>query len=129
EKLAMDLPAGPLDAAERERMILVDHALGHSRGGERQIVAFDDVAQQLRIGDAHRRRAEDRDRRLAAAINSAARASAASGAAASFSGFAGAASSSLVAASATSSGRSRCTGPFGSLRLSAIARLPVSPPH
>src|SRR5262249_11638053 len=67
--------------------------------------------------------------RLAAAINSAARASAASGAAASFSGFAGAASSSLVAASATSSGRSRCTGPFGSLSESAIARVTVSATH
>ena len=45
-------------------MILVDHALGHGRGGERQVVALDDVAQQLRIGDAHRRRAEDRNRPL-----------------------------------------------------------------
>src|SRR5262244_1334882 len=64
--------------------------------------------------------------RLAAAINSAARASAASGAAASFSGCAGGTSSSLVAASATSSGRSRCTGPFGSLSASWIAKLNVS---
>jgi len=64
QELALDLPAGPLDAAERERMILVDHALGHGRGGERQVVAFDDVAQHLRIGDAHRRGAEDRNRPL-----------------------------------------------------------------
>lgn len=45
-------------------MILVDHALGHGRGGERQTVAFDDGSQHLRIGDAHRRRADDRDRPL-----------------------------------------------------------------
>src|SRR5262245_34364668 len=62
QKFALDLPAGPLDAAERERMILVDHALCHGRGGERQIVAFDDVAQKRGIGDAHGRRADDRDR-------------------------------------------------------------------
>ncbi len=64
QELALDLPAGPFDAAEREWMILVDHPLGHGRGGERQVVAFDDVAQQLRIGDAHRGCAEDRDRPL-----------------------------------------------------------------
>src|SRR6266566_6657318 len=67
--------------------------------------------------------------RLAAAINSVARASAASGAAASFPACAGGASSSLVAASATSSGRSRCTGPFGSLSASAIACVTVSATH
>src|SRR5215831_5288292 len=67
--------------------------------------------------------------RLAAAINSAARASAASGAAASFPARAGGASASLVAASATSSGRSRCTGPFGSLSASAIACVTVSATH
>src|SRR6516164_5738600 len=75
------------------------------------------VAPRTRIG------------RLALAISSAARAIAASGAAASFPGFAGAASSSLVAASATSSGRSRCTGPFGSLSASAIACVTVSATH
>ncbi len=62
QHLALHLPAGALDAAERQGMILVDHALGHGRGGERQIVALDDVAQQRRVGDAHRRRAEHRDR-------------------------------------------------------------------
>src|SRR6516225_962232 len=67
--------------------------------------------------------------RLVAAINSAARASAASGAVASFRACAGGARSSLVAASATSSGRSRCTGPFGSLSASAIACVTVSATH
>ena len=55
QELALDLPAGAFDAAERERMILVDHALGHGRGGERQAVAFDKLAQQLRIGEPHGR--------------------------------------------------------------------------
>ena len=64
--------------------------------------------------------------RLAAAISSPARASAASGAAASVAACAGAGTTSLVAASATSSGRSRCTGPFGSLMASAIACVSVS---
>ena len=55
QHLALHLPAGALDAAERQGMILVDHALGHGGGGERQVVMLDDVAQQRRIGDAHRR--------------------------------------------------------------------------
>ena len=50
QELALNLPAGAFDAAERERMILVDHPLGHGRGGERQAVAFHKLAQQLRIG-------------------------------------------------------------------------------
>ena len=62
KELALDLAAGPLDAAECERMVLVDHALGHGRGGERQMVAFDELAQQLRIADAHRCQAEHRER-------------------------------------------------------------------
>jgi hypothetical protein len=45
-------------------MILVDHAFGHGRGDEWQAVAFDDVAQKRGIGDARRRRADDRDRPL-----------------------------------------------------------------
>ena len=45
-------------------MILVDHALGHRGGGERQVVALDQLAQQPRVGDAHRRRAEHRNRSL-----------------------------------------------------------------
>ena len=64
--------------------------------------------------------------RLAAAISACARATASSGAAASFVGWAGAATRSFVAASATSSGRSRCTGPLGSLSASAIAWSSVS---
>ncbi len=62
QELALDLPARPLDAAERERMILVDHPLGHGRGRERKVVALDHPAQQLRIAHAHRRRAENRNR-------------------------------------------------------------------
>ncbi len=42
QELALDLPAGALDAAERERVILVDHALGHGGGGERQVVPLDE---------------------------------------------------------------------------------------
>ena len=64
--------------------------------------------------------------RLAAAISSAARVMAASGAAASFAGCTGAATGSLVGASATSSGRSRCTGPRGSLSARAMACVSVS---
>src|SRR5260370_19097877 len=67
--------------------------------------------------------------RLAAAINSAARGSAGWGAAGSFPACARGASASLVAATATSSGRSRCTGPFGSLSASAIACVTVSATH
>ena len=35
QEFALHLPAGPLDAAERQRMILVDQSLRHRRGGER----------------------------------------------------------------------------------------------
>jgi hypothetical protein len=87
--------------------------LRNSRGSATRIA----VAPRIAIG------------RLAAVINSAARASAASGAGASFPACAGGASASLVAASATSSGRSRCTGPFGSLSASAIACVTVSATH
>ena len=41
QQLALHLPAGAFDAAERQRMILVDHALGHRGGGEGQVVALD----------------------------------------------------------------------------------------
>ena len=34
-------------------MVLVDHALRHGGGGERQVVALDHPAQQRGIGDAH----------------------------------------------------------------------------
>ena len=53
QELALNLPARPLDAAERERVILVDHALGHGRGGEWQAVVFHKFAQQQRIGESH----------------------------------------------------------------------------
>ena len=67
-----------------ERMILVDHALGHGRRGERQAVPLDERAQQVR--DRAMRIAEAPSTaigRLAAAISSPARAIASSGAAAS----------------------------------------------
>ena len=55
QETALQLPARPLDAPHRQRMILIDHSLGHRCGRERQVVALDEVAQQRRIGDAHRR--------------------------------------------------------------------------
>ena len=58
---ALDLPAASLDAAERQRVILIDHALGHGGGGERQVVALDELAQQVGVGNPHRRRADHRD--------------------------------------------------------------------
>ncbi len=65
--------------------------------------------------------------RLAAMISSPARAMAASGAAAIFAGGSAAGSGSLVGASATSSGRSRWTGPRGSLSAMRMASVTVSP--
>ena len=53
QEFALDLPAAALDAAERQRMILVDHALRHGGGGERQIVALDDLAQQIGVAEPH----------------------------------------------------------------------------
>src|SRR6266542_1777163 len=56
KKLALNLPAGALDATERERMIIVDHPFGHRRGGERQIVALDHSAQDrksTRLNSSH----------------------------------------------------------------------------
>ncbi len=44
QELTLELPAGALDAAERERMVLIDHPFGHGRGGERQIVMLDHPA-------------------------------------------------------------------------------------
>ena len=44
QELTLELPAGALDAAERERMVVVEHPLGHGRGGERQIVMLDHTA-------------------------------------------------------------------------------------
>ena len=64
--------------------------------------------------------------RLALAINSPALAMAASGACASFDGGFTAAASSRAGASATSSGRSRCTGPRGSLIAMRMASFTVS---
>ena len=55
---ALQLPARALDAADGERMALVDHALGHGRGGKRQIVPLDDAQQQLRVVNAHGRGAQ-----------------------------------------------------------------------
>ena len=112
-KLALHLPARALDAAERQRMILVDHALGHRGGGERQVVPLDHRAQQRR----DRRSASPTSRAprsaaCAAAIRSrpprrcgvAARRRASTAPP-------GPAPARRVGASATSSGRSRCTGP------------------
>ena len=56
------MPARALDAADRQRMILVDHPFGHGRGRERKVVALDHPAQQLRIAHTHGRRAENRNR-------------------------------------------------------------------
>jgi hypothetical protein len=42
-------------------MIVVDHALGHGGGGERQRVAFDEALQPAGIGDPHGRRPDHRD--------------------------------------------------------------------
>ena len=64
QELALDLPARSLDASQREAMILVDHALGHGGGGERQVVTLDHPPQQVRIAHAHRARAEHGDRPL-----------------------------------------------------------------
>ena len=41
QNAALHLAAGALDAAERQRMGLIDHALGHGRGSERQIEVLD----------------------------------------------------------------------------------------
>ncbi len=65
--------------------------------------------------------------RLAATISSPARLMSASDAGAIFAGRAAAGRGSLVGASATSSGRSRCTGPFGSLIAIRIASVTISP--
>ena len=65
--------------------------------------------------------------RFAAAISSAARAIAASPGGASARTGASAGTGSFAAASATSSGRSRCTGPCGGVSANAIAALSVSP--
>ena len=46
QALTLELPAGALDAAERERVVLVDHPLGHGRGGERQTVMLDHPTEQ-----------------------------------------------------------------------------------
>ncbi|MCX7314613.1 MAG: hypothetical protein NTV56_23625 [Alphaproteobacteria bacterium] len=55
QELSLNLPARALDDADGQRMILVDHALGHRRGGERQVVPLDHLQQQFRIRHAHRR--------------------------------------------------------------------------
>ena len=62
QQLALHLPAGALDAAERKRMLLVDQAFGHGGGGERQIEMLDHLAQLRGIAKPHGRRADDRDR-------------------------------------------------------------------
>jgi hypothetical protein len=44
-------------------VILVNHPVGHGRGGERQVIALDDdPPQQARIGEAYGRSADHRDR-------------------------------------------------------------------
>ena len=65
--------------------------------------------------------------RLAAMISSPARLMAASGAGAILAAGSAAGSGSLVGASATSSGKSICTGPFGSLSAVRIACVTISP--
>ncbi len=62
-------------------MVLVDQALGHGGGGERQVVALDHLAQQRGIARCASRTSRcTAIGRLAAAISSPARATAASGA-------------------------------------------------
>jgi len=64
QEATLHLPARPLDATDGERVILVDHSLGHGRGGERQVMALYQPAQQAGIGEAHGRGADHRDRSL-----------------------------------------------------------------
>ena len=62
QQAALVLAAGALDHAERKRMVLVDQALGHGRGREGKAVALDHLQQQRRVGEAHCRGANQRDR-------------------------------------------------------------------
>ncbi len=64
QETPLNLPAAALDAADRKRVILVDHALGHGGRCKRQVVALDEFSQQLSIAHTHRGRAEHRDRPL-----------------------------------------------------------------
>ena len=66
QEFALELAAGALDAAERERVLLIDHALGHGGGGEWQMMAFDEALQQRRIAQPHGGGADDRNRPLGA---------------------------------------------------------------
>ena len=109
-------------------MLLVDQALGHGGGGKRQVVALDQLAQQRRIADAHRRGADDGDRPLRRLDQLARPPDDGVGRGGDFAGAAAVAGSgSLVGASATSSGRSRWTGPRGSLSARRMACVTVSP--
>ena len=52
EQLALHLPAGALNAAERKRVLLVDQAFGHGGGGEGQTEMLDHLPQTRRIARA-----------------------------------------------------------------------------
>ena len=61
-ELALNLSPGSFDAAERERMILRNHSLGHRRGRERKAMTLDHSLQEIGIPETHRRGAKDRHR-------------------------------------------------------------------
>jgi hypothetical protein len=62
QERALHLAAGALDAAERERMVVVDQPLRHGRRQERQPMTLDELAEKPDITHPHRRGADDRDR-------------------------------------------------------------------
>jgi hypothetical protein len=64
QEAPLDLPATPFDAAKRERVVLVDHALGHRGRCKWQVMSLDDLAEQIRIGKPHGGRADDGNRAL-----------------------------------------------------------------
>ena len=62
QELPLHLAPGPLDAAEGERVILRDHALGHGGRREGKPMAIDHRLEHVGVAEAHGRRADDRDR-------------------------------------------------------------------
>src|SRR5262249_3645287 len=128
QQLTLHLAPRPLDAAEGQRMGLVDHALGHRGRRERRPMAIDHRAPEAGVPRAHARAGGPRDgtpRGRGAGGNSwGARSGEAAPARASRRPPPGAGTGSVAGAVATSSGRSRCTGPSGSL--SAISTASAS---
>ena len=64
DQRALQLAQGALDAAQRQRVVLVDQALGHHRRREGNAVALDQGAQCLWLLHAHGACADHRDRPL-----------------------------------------------------------------